>query len=158
MARYLRQAEPQQPCTHRTDYAYRYAGLTRRDVWAQVVMAETLAELEHIAHVSLVVLGHQVCQAPLPVSHEGLHAASLTELIGRRREALAGYPNRGRSEALNALIASGYAQAKAERAALHKEREDRIRRLGFTNAANRTPNLEEPTLTSQTTTRTRAAT
>lgn len=126
------QAEP--PCTTRAEFSLRYAGLTRRDLWAQAVMAETLEEINAVAHLSLVVLGHHACQQPLPVSHEEHHAGSLTELIGRRREHLAGFPNRHRSDALQALIETGYAQAKAERKAAWQDREDRIRRLGFINA------------------------
>lgn len=123
-----------EPCTHRTDYSSRYGHLTRRDFWAQAVMAETLTELEHVAHLSLVVLGHAECDLPLPVHHEGIDGASLTELLGRLRERLADYPNRHLGEAFTALVESGYAQAKAQRQATWREREERIRRVGFVNA------------------------
>jgi hypothetical protein len=127
-----RRAEP--VCAHRDDFRRRYADLTRRDLWAQLVMAETVEELEAVAHLSLLLLGHAACQDPLPVAHEGYRARSLTELIGDTRERLAGYPNRGRADSWQALVESGYAQAKAERKATWQEREDRIQRLGFINA------------------------
>lgn len=127
-----RRAEP--VCVHRDDFRRRYADLTRRDLWAQVVMAETVQELDAIAHLSLILLGHAVCEQPLPVSHEGYRAPSLTRLIGETRERLADYPNRDRGEALTALVETGYAQAKASRKATWQEREDRIKRLGFVAA------------------------
>lgn len=122
------------PCIHYTDYRTTYAALTWRDLWAQAVMAETLTELEHVAHLSLVVLGHDACERRLPVSHEEIPGNTLNELIGYARERLADYPNRARSEAITQLILTGYAQAKAERAAAWKNREDLIARIGFTNA------------------------
>ena len=122
------------PCTHRTEYRRRYGSLAPRDFYAQALMAETLDELEQLAHLSLVVLGHARCDQPMPVTHEGYASGSLTQLLGRLRERLADHPNRHLSEAFTALVESGYAQAKADRHAVWAEREDRIRRLGFINA------------------------
>lgn len=127
-----RRAEP--PCIHRSHYRRRYAALTLRDLWAQAVMAETLDELEAVAHLSLVLHGHAACDRPMPVSHEGYHAASFTELLGNLRERLAGYPNAHLGEEFRALVESSYAQAKAERHAAWQEREAAIRHLGFVNA------------------------
>lgn len=128
-----RRAEPT-PVT-RDQYRARYAGLTRRDLWAQTLMAESLEEINAVAHASLLVLGHPACEQRLPVVHaETRGDLTLTRLIGRTRERLADYPNRARGEALKALIESGYAQDKAERIAIHKDREERIARLGFINA------------------------
>lgn len=119
---------------HRSDYARRYAGLTRRDFWGQAVMAESLDELDRVAHLSLVVLGHAECDLPLPVHHEGIPGQSLTELLGGLRERLAGYPNRAAGLRLNDLVAAGAEKAARERHNAWREREARIRRLGFVNA------------------------
>ncbi|MDN4174695.1 hypothetical protein QWY28_17165 [Nocardioides sp. SOB77] len=131
-----RRAEPN-PVTA-TDYRNTYGDLTRRDLWADAVMAETLEEIEAVAHLSLVLLGHPACEQPLPVAHvETQPARTLTQLIGHIRERLADYPNRDRSEAFHALVATGYAQTRAERHQLWQDREQRIARLGINNATAR---------------------
>lgn len=119
----------------RQEWARRYAGLELRDLWAQTLTAETLDELEAVAHASLLVAGHATCQQPAPAPVRWApHGITLTQLIGNTRERLADYPNRARSEALTALVETGYAAAKAQRIADRQDREARIRRVGFINA------------------------
>jgi len=96
-------------------------------------MAETTDELDHVAHLSLVVLGHRACEAPLPVSHEGYRAHSLTQLIGQLRERLADYPNRWHGDVWNEARERADARRKADREEARAERE---RRRGLTRARN----------------------
>lgn len=141
-----RLAEP----THtRHQWAEKYAGLDLRDLWAQALTAETLEEIQAVAHASLIVAGHAACERRAPAAVPWApHHCTLTRLIGDTRERLAGYPNRDRSEALTALIETGYAHAKAERIAAWKDREQRIARLGFNNAtADESPRRRTTTAT-----------
>ncbi|MCM0622598.1 hypothetical protein [Nocardioides bruguierae] len=142
-------AEPFRPT--RDQYAARYADLTYLDAWAQVIAAETLAELEHIAHVSLLVLGHRASEQRMaaalasarpgrPVRHEETRvAATLTELISMRRERFAGQPHAALWADLDAASLAATENRKAAAREIRKDKARREHDLGINRARTHTP-------------------
>ena len=132
-ARLIPQRRAEQPT--RIMIATRYRNITAGDVVDAAAEAATTAELEHLAHVALVVLGVPTCvNTRVTPLHAGDRPRTIAEHIGHHRWRTAGYPE-SRADIRAAELAAGAAAIRAaRRKEAHEHNEERIRRLGISLA------------------------
>lgn len=126
--RAVRQAEPQT----REEYAAAYAAVTLDDLERDAAAAGTPADIDHVAHLSLLLFGHHACSS-----------TGLTKRIAQHRDRVNGITETETARRIGEAATHAHANRKAEIKNAWQEREDRIARLGIKNATRQSTNRSE---------------
>lgn len=118
----------EQPRT-RLQYKAAYGNLTPTDLALAAEFAETLDELAHVGHLSLVLFDHAGCHTPI-TRPDGRPVGTLHQLIAGHRARL----NPSTHDVITERLLTSVERRKAERNRAWQEREERIARIGFNNA------------------------
>lgn len=119
------------PLTTRDQVLAAHTTTTAVQLVHEAELAETPEQLDHVAHVSLALFGHLGCTTT-EVPRGGRR--TLHEHVTFHRRRLDPRPEEQRDATLRALQESATARRKADRQETWRNREERIARLGITNA------------------------
>lgn len=121
----------------RGQYVDLYAGTTKADIAFALELARTPDEVDAAAHLSLVLFNVAGCRTGF--TEHGIEWPALTVLVGKARARVHGFDPSyyRRAEVAAAASEEATRKGKAQRKQSWNEREERIRRLGFTNATRR---------------------
>lgn len=113
--------------TTRDGYRTRYAHLTPWDLVVEARAATNEAELDEVAHLSLVLFGHPGCTQPI-TRPDGAESNPLHVHVAWHRQRVRGFPRR---ELEQQRAAASYEITRQRRREQRQAREERIARLGF---------------------------
>lgn len=116
-------------CT-RDQYRRRFAHVTPWDLVREVRTVTAPAELDDVAHLTLVLFGVTGCQQPVPMP-DGRQSAPLNKHIGWHRQRVLGFPQRQKDRDLTRLADDVRRRRNQQR---HEDREAAIDRFGFNTA------------------------
>lgn len=122
------------PPASRWDFKAGHEATTKADLGLALELAQTPAEVDQAAHLSLVLF--DVAGTMTVFRHRGRFWPSLHQLTFQARRRVDGFAPQARalSERMNAIAEDAAAIEKRRRTAAHNEREARIHRVGFSNA------------------------
>lgn len=123
----------------RAAFRHVYQGTSKADVAFALQVAQTPAEVDAAAHLSLVLF--DVAGALAPFTDHGRDWPPLQQLIHEARHRVDGFPAslRESAERMDQLSAAAAARRHANAIAARQEREARVARIGFNNAQVRRP-------------------
>jgi hypothetical protein len=120
--------------TRREDWQAEFAGVTAWHLAVVAFMAETVTEVERLEWLALLVVGFPACRDNQITAPTGKVLPPLDVHVARARVRVGAQHVDPTGRRLDVLIAEGMQQARAEKQDLWRNREERIRQLGFINA------------------------
>lgn len=118
--------------TSRAQWRVRYADTTRADVAVALLLAEDLDEVAAAAHLSLLLFEYADVRAPF--TERGRDWPALHQLVDSARGRLATDEERAQVAGWTDALVASNDQRRREAIEIRQDRDDRIERLGFTNA------------------------
>lgn len=118
----------------RSEYLSAHAGTTRADLAFALELAESPAEVDQVAHLTLALFG--MGQVYEPFTEHGRDFSPLHQLVAHHRNRVDGFgPERARdAQRMTDALEYGAHRRRAEAKDAYAKREEKIRRFGFTNA------------------------
>lgn len=121
---------------HRDQWRALYADTSKADLAFALAAAETPAEVDAVAHLSLLLF--EVAGCSVPFTDRG-RTASLLDLVAAARTRVDGWPaeRRNASVRFNDALDDARARRRSQAIAAREERDRRIAQLGFVNATRK---------------------
>ncbi|WP_426243767.1 hypothetical protein [Nocardioides sp. LHG3406-4] len=118
----------------RDEWLAAYVDVTPFDLAVDAFMAATVEEVERVEFLALLLVGFPAMHRTPVLSPAGKTSGPLAQHLQRARGRIGAHHDSGLAEKFEAHREHADAARKADKDALWREREERIRRLGFIKA------------------------